>query len=106
MNISWLYDLMPFYWMSTLYIDVPEHLADSLFEKHGVKVKFEGDYRKPGEEFIFVTCWIRKRDIEAYQRALEELGRKMILCGHPGYEAFCRKAVEQFMEWGAEVKGA
>ena len=85
--------LLPF--AHCMYIDVPEYFADSLFEKHGVMVKREYSLRRPGDEFLIVLCRIRRRDREKYLQAIGELDRKMILCGHPGYEAYCRQICEK-----------
>jgi len=75
-----------------LYFDVPEYLADSLFIKHRVTVHYEkGDWRKEGEPYIAIGCWVKKKDSKRFEEALGELNNKMLLCGHKDYEDWCRK---------------
>ena len=75
------------------FIDTAEYLADQLFIKHKVKVKFEGEFTKPRYPYIVVECSVRKKDRERFLDALEELPNKMILMGHPDYEEACKEII-------------
>lgn len=82
-RFSVLYDFYAF-------IDVPEHYADRLFIHHQVTVRFGKEYEHPDQPYVIIFCKVRKRDRVRFLAALNALNRKMLLCGHPGYEAFCR----------------
>jgi len=76
------------------YLDSKDYLADGLFIKHQVRVKFLQEYAREGSSYLFILCRIRKRDECAFLDALRELPNKMLLRGYPDYPARCR----QFME--------
>lgn len=77
-------------------IDVPEYYADQLFIKHRVTVRFGHEYTHPQEPYVIIFCKVRKRDRERFLAALEELPNKMLLCGYPGYDAFCEAFMNRF----------
>lgn len=91
-NFFTLKSLSPIY-AYYAYIDVPQHYADSLFIQHRVKVHFDKELNHPEHPYVVVFCKVRKRDRERFLAALSELNRKMILCGHPDYEAFCESFI-------------
>lgn len=75
-----------------VYVDLPEYLADRLFIKHMVKVKFDKDQmRRPGDPYVVVFCKVRKKDTGKFLAALDELPEKMHLHGHKDYEEYCQK---------------
>jgi len=82
-SLSFLYDHYAF-------VDVPQYYADQLFIKHEVTVRFGREYSHPEHPFIVIFCKVSKRDKERFLSALEELERKMILCGYPQYNQFCQ----------------
>lgn len=73
------------------YIDTEEYLADALFEKHKVNVKFRDEAYKPGQDYVIIFCKVKKSDVVNFQKALDELKNKMILLGHPDYQTFCEE---------------
>lgn len=73
-----------------VYVDLPEYLADQLFIKHMVKVKFDKDQmRRPGDPYAVIFCKVRKKDTKRFLAALDELPDKMRLHGHEDYEKYC-----------------
>ena len=76
------------------YFDAKDYMADSLFIKHNVTVKFQQEFCKDGTPYCVVFCRIRKKDEAAFLDALRELPAKMLLCGYSDYAAQC----ERFME--------
>ena len=84
------------------FIDVPDYYADHLFIQHQVRVRFGNEYSHPDQPYVFIFCKVRKRDRERFLFALAELNRKMLLCGYPGYEDFCRSFIFQ-MNSGAKA---
>lgn len=77
-----------------VYVDLPEYLADQLFIKHMVKVKFDRDQmRRPGDPYVIIFCKVRKKDTKRFLAALDELPEKMRLHGHEDYEEYCNKLI-------------
>ena len=72
-----------------VFVDVPEYYADQLFIRHQVTVRFGREYQHPDHPYVVIFCKVRKRDRSRFLSALDELNRKMLLCGYPGYEEFC-----------------
>ena len=84
------------------FVDVPEYYADQLFIQHQVRVRFGKEFQHPDQPYVIIFCKVRKRDRERFLLALSELNRKMILCGYPGYEGFCRSFITK-MNDGAKA---
>ena len=89
-------------WSYFAYIDVPEYLADQLFIKHKVTVHFGDEMCNPDNEYMVIFCKVRKSDEERFLAALDDMFNKMLLCGHPDYEAYCEQVLSK-MEHGAEA---
>lgn len=68
-----------------LFFDTTLHLADQLFTRHKVRVWFESEYTKEGSTYRAILCRVRKRDVPEFLAVLEELKKKMLLCGHLDY---------------------
>lgn len=73
------------------YFDTKDYLADNLFIKHKVTVHFMQEYAHDGTEYIVILCKCRKRDSAAFCAALQELPKKMLICGHRDYMEFCKE---------------
>ena len=81
------------------FVDTADYLADSLFIKKRVRVRFGKEMKHPKEAYMVIFCKVLKNDSDRFVEALSELSNKMILCGHADYEAFC-KEISQLMEKG------
>lgn len=77
------------------FIDTGDYLADGLFIKHQVTVKFLQEYGHDDSPYLVIFCRIRKRDESAFLDALRELPNKMLICGHPDYPSQCRAFMEK-----------
>ena len=92
MNLEQLFEIknnVTFYIF--LYIfDCDEYLADQLFIKHKVPVKFGKEYCKNNSRYCVISCKIRKRYEEEFKKALAEMDNKMILRGYTDYADFAR----------------
>ena len=97
-RFSLLYDYYAF-------IDVPEYYADQLFIRHQVTVHFGNEFQHPEHPYVIIFCKVRKRDRDRFLAALSELNRKMILCGYPGYEAFCASFIAQMNDGAKSLRG-
>lgn len=79
-------------------IDADEYLADELFIRHKVKVKFEHEYAKHGTKYLCIFCKIKKKDKLKFLQALEELKSKMLLLGYLDYQKFCEELSRNILE--------
>ena len=77
------------------YLDVAEYLADNLFAKHQVTVRFGEEWSTPDSEYRIILCRVRKRDTRRFLDALEELPKKMLICGYADYPAYVERLFEK-----------
>lgn len=54
-----------------MYVDCKNYLADDLFIKNKITVKFEGDFTKDDSDYIFVYCKVKKKIMINSLRLLE-----------------------------------
>ena len=87
------------------FIDVPKYFADQLFIRHQVTVHFGNEFQHPEHQYVIILCKVRKRDRDRFLAALSELNRKLILCGYPGYEAFCASFIAQMNDGAKSLRG-
>ncbi|MCM1216008.1 MAG: hypothetical protein NC548_15985 [Lachnospiraceae bacterium] len=73
------------------YIDLEDFLADQIFISNKIKIKFLGDFKKDGEKYVIVSCKVKKRDIELFEKSMEQLTKKLLLTGYNDYITFCNK---------------
>lgn len=70
------------------------YVADSLFFRHKVPVKYDQEMANENEKYRIIFCRIRKKDKAEFEKALSEVDNKMCLLGHTDYEAFCHRFME------------
>ncbi len=83
--------LVPRWWRKRLtffYVDTHDYKGDDMAEKHGVKVKYIGDYAKEDSPYIIVQCKVWNRDVDSFLQAMHDLQRIMLISGHFDYEEF------------------
>lgn len=73
-----------------LYIDSGEHLADRLFAKHQIRVKFTREYIHNRTNYRVIFCKIPPKDVPKFEQAMAELTNNMLLLGHNDYLDFCQ----------------
>lgn len=81
-------------WHTFIYIDSVQYLADNIFEKYGIHPRGWREMPAIDSAYSAIRCRIRKRSLSDFLMAMEELQRKMIICGYSDYEAFCRKIID------------
>ena len=79
-----------------LFVDTITNMSDSLFEKHGVKVKERGAFRRGTEPYRVMVVSFYKWDIFGVIDALEELEKKALVCGYSDYASYCEKLYNDF----------
>lgn len=80
-----------------MYVDCKNYLADNLFIKNKITVKFEGDFTKDDSDYIFVYCKVKKKDYDKFIKTLGELKNKMLIMGYSDYESFCEKQINKIL---------
>ena len=80
-----------------IYVDCKNYLADDLFIKNKITVKFEGDFTKDDSDYIFVYCKVKKKDHDKFIKTLGELKNKMLIMGYFDYELFCEKQINKIL---------
>lgn len=81
-----------------MYVDLnvdQDYVADSLFYKRRIHVKFTDEMCRDGDKYRPIFCKIRKKDRKTFEEALEEIPVKMSLLGHNDYEDYCRKLMDE-----------
>lgn len=80
-------------------LNVDEHyVADSLFYKREIPVKFKDEMVRDGDKYRAIFCKVRKKYKQKFEEALEELKTKMALLGHLDYEDFCYDMLKKLEE--------
>lgn len=81
------------------YFDTPSYLADSVFASHKLAVHFgKEEFVKKGFPYVGVMCHVRRKDECRFVEALEDVKKKMLICGHPDYEKECIGFLNEIMK--------
>lgn len=76
--------------LNYIYLDVSEYLADRIFVRHELPVKFfDQEFRREGSDVRFVYCSIRKKNRAEFEKCMEELCDAAALMGYTDYTAAC-----------------
>lgn len=89
------------FFLRYMYFDLNEgegYVADSLFYKRKIRVKFKDEMIRDGDKYRAIFCRIRKKDKAAFEEALEEIGTKMSLLGHNDYDGYCARTLAEIGE--------
>ncbi len=84
------------------YFDLQDHLADSLFARQNVTVKYEQEFVNPINPYRLVICKVLPWHRDGFLRALGELPNKMNLLGFNDYQDFCRDYLDYSETWMQE----
>lgn len=79
------------------FFDVSDYYADNLFIQHKVKVNFLKEFQNGENHYIVIFCKVKKRDAKELEEVIEELEKKMIICGYTDYPEFCDKSIKTFL---------
>jgi len=73
-----------------VFIDSDAHLADQLFVRNGVPVKFIGEYVREKSQYKIIICKIRKKYEDSFLKSLSEMFNKALLLGYRDYSEYCQ----------------
>ncbi|MGI6261503.1 MAG: hypothetical protein ACOYJR_06655 [Acutalibacteraceae bacterium] len=90
---GWILQKISLRYQYFAFFDTSHYLADSLFVKHQVTVRFLQEYAHDDFNYFIIFAKCRKKDIDKVVTALEELQNKMLICGYLDYQKCC----EMFM---------
>lgn len=80
------------------YIDCRENAADQLFIDEKIRVRFGSHYISTDKNYTIVFCKIKKKDREAFKRALGKMTNKMLLMGYRDYPEFCEELISSLTQ--------
>ena len=77
------------------YMDTADiYRADELFRKYRIKVKFRKEWQSPDGRYRVVFCSVPKKQVPLYEKAMEELPKRMMILGYDDYEECWRKTIK------------
>lgn len=79
-----------------VYLDHKDNLADSLFYRERITVRFMGDYIKKDWDWKFIRARVKKDDEERFIKVLSGLPDKLLLVGVQDYEEALKVMCEIF----------
>lgn len=74
------------------------YLADSLFYRRKIPVRFKDEMTHEGDKYRVIFCTVRRKYQKEFEEALEELKTKMSLFGNNDYEEYCDFVMNQISE--------
>lgn len=74
------------------YMDTADiYRADELFRKYRIKIRFKKEWQSPEGRYRMVFCSVPKKQAVLFERAMEELPKRMMILGYDDYEkVWCR----------------
>ena len=77
------------------YMDTADiYRADELFRKYRIKVKFKKKWQSPDGRYRIVFCSVPKKQVPLFEKAMEELPKRMMILGYDDYEACWHKTIK------------
>ena len=83
-----------------LYIDVKDYLADPIFINHQVRVKWTREFSHKNSPYLVIFCKVQKKDVEKFKTAMEDLEKKMLICGHKDYDKLAKEIIKDITKGG------
>lgn len=87
------------------YFDTKDYLADSLFIKHQVRIRFLQEYVRNDSSYRVIFARCPKKKMGRVIAALQELTDKMLICGHSDYPDCCKNLMMQMQESQMKLHG-
>lgn len=77
-----------------IFLDTDRYMAEQLFIKHGINVKFGSEFVREDTPYRFICCKIKKRAEQQFLDALKEMDTKAVLLGYHEYDKYCNALSE------------
>ena len=69
------------------YMDTADiYRADQLFRKYQIRVRFKEEWHSPEGRYRIVFCSVPKKQAALFEKAMEELPKRMVILGYDDYE--------------------
>lgn len=76
------------------YMDASDvYRADDLFRKHRIRIRFKREWQSPEGRYRMVFCSIPKKQVALFEKAMEELPKRMMLLGYDDYEEIWKRTI-------------
>ena len=72
------------------YIDTPSYMADDIFVRNKLRVKYDKEYEHPDYPYRIVFCHVFRNNAAHFEKCMTDLEKKILLCGHPTYVQDCQ----------------
>lgn len=83
------------------YMDTADiYRADELFRKYRIRVKFKREWQSPDNRYRIVFCSVPKKQVPLFEKAMEELPKRMMILGYNDYEDCWRRTIKPAEETG------
>lgn len=87
-----------------LYVDSVSFIADHIFIKRKIPVRFKDEWRPPEsvegyKKFRVISCRVRKKYVPQFEEAMTELKNVMPVFGYPEYSRFCYKLMKDIDDY-------
>ena len=105
MKNYWKMDDLSILTVPYAYVDHSSYLADSLFSKGSVALKYKGEMLRKDSPYRIVFCRVWKKDTQKFEKAMGNLENKMLLMGHRDYPEFCETIEKLIEEHGSGKRG-
>jgi len=77
------------------YMDAADiYRADDLFRKYRIHVRFKREWQSPEGRYRIVFCSIPKKQVSLFEKAMEELPKRMMILGYDDYEEVWCKTIK------------
>lgn len=87
----WQFESFSPFSLSYMYIDYKSYLADALFAQEKLKWKITQEMEREDLPYCVIFCKIRKWDQKRFERVMEKLANKALLCVGGEYEKYCQE---------------
>ena len=85
------------------YMDATDiYRADDLFRKYRIRIRFKREWQSPEGRYRIVFCSVPKDQAALFEKAMEELPKRMMILGYVDYEECWRRTIKPVADSGAK----
>ena len=76
-----------------MFVDTGDYTFSDIFDRYRIHSMNVKEYIKEGSKYKLITCWVLKRELGSFFKALEEIYRKILLIGDREYMDLCNQLI-------------
>ena len=99
-----LYEKISLFRSYYIYVDSKQYLADDIFIKNNIKVKFEKELKYSDSDYKIMLVSVSNRKDYLFVKAMCELEEKMLNKGFDNYEEICNEVFNNLSKSKKKVK--